>query len=87
MTKTNMINHSKASLTKRIMEEFDKHTFEEINEIIKKEMGNFYNSSHLCFSIEESIYLIYKKIPDLRDDEERSIYGKNAYVDKFGDLK
>ena len=66
MTKTNMINHSKASLTKRIMEEFDKHAFEEINEIIKKEMGNFYNSSHLCFSIEESIYLIYKKNTHLR---------------------
>lgn len=82
MTKTNMINHSKASLTKRIMEEFDKHDLDEINEIIKKEMGNFYNSSHLCFSIEESIYLIYRKIPDLRIEEEISIYGKDAYANK-----
>ncbi len=82
MTKTTMINHSKASLTKRIMEEFDKHDLDEINEIIKKEMGNFYNSPHLCFSIEEAIYFIYRKIPDLRVEEERSIYGKDAYVNK-----
>ncbi len=82
MVKTNMINHSKSSLTKRIMELFNNHTLEEINEIIKKEMGNFYNSSHLCFSIEESIYLIYKKIPDLRIEEEIQLYGKDAYANK-----
>jgi len=85
MIKSKLVNHSIRSLTERIMEEFDNHTFEEINEIIKKEMGNFYNSSHLCFSIEESIYLIYKKIPDLRNEEERSIYGKDVYVNKCTD--
>ena len=66
MTKTNMINHSIMSLTERIMENIDDHTLEEINEIVKKEMGNYYTASRLCFSLENAIYLIYNKAIDLK---------------------
>jgi len=77
MTKTNMINHSIHSLTKRIAE-LSKYTSDEdeIKKSIKKEMGNFYNSSHLCFTIEESIDLILLK---LEEDFEK--YGKPSWYD------
>ena len=71
MTKTNTINHSIYSLTKRIIElsEINNLDIDEIKETIRKEMGNFYYSSHLCFSIEESIDLINLKLEKENEDK------------------
>jgi len=77
MIKSKLVNHSIRSLTKRITE-LSKYTHDknETKETIKKEMGNFYNSSRLCFTIEESIDLIFMK---LEEDWEK--YGKPSWYD------
>lgn len=77
MKKSDRINHSISSLTHRIndLSKFGM-SIDEIQEEIKKEMGNLYNSSRLCFSIEESIDFIYHK---LEEDWEK--YGEPSWYD------
>lgn len=61
-----MIQHSVYSLTARINDLIETNSLDEIKKIIEKEMGNYYNSSHLCFSIEDSIDLIYNKFKGIK---------------------
>jgi len=64
-----MKNYSISSLTNKIDEltELSEYSLNEIRNIIEKEMGNYYTSSRLCFTIEDSIYLIYNKIQENRE--------------------
>lgn len=60
-----MISHSVASLTQKINYLYEHgYDINQIKEIVKKEMGNYYNSSHLCFTIEDSIDIIYFKLEE-----------------------
>jgi hypothetical protein len=61
--KENWINHSRNSITERVGDlMLEDVSLDRIKYIISKEMGNYYNSSMLCFKIEDSIEFIYDKL-------------------------